>query len=299
MKKILFSLILALAFCTPVFATVNMRLNPVADRLTADYTKSYYLGSPDTVDKATIGDGMDVEATPIGGTFPYLTPMTIRMTDNDTLTVYNCVTISQTSTKIVFHIPEITLVSSRLFFFDLIDTLCVPPCTVYRQAIHRVPTWNYRTFLENVTVGGVVYPMLKGSLYGYTVSPVGCIVGVNNPCTITGTEYIKSLTDGVANQITYHGLPTIMQVYTTNVTAFSGTNRVLFWQDAQGRVDTYASGTTDVRVLNVTTPYYVGTGIVIVHQLYSPYLDGFAYDDTGSINSTLRVRTWGYIYLKN
>jgi len=63
-------------------------------------------------------------------------------------------------------------------------------------------------FLYYGTLGGTYGAYYVGSLYGYTVNGSG---------QITGSVYLKSLTDGTANPRSYNGYPTIPQIYFTGV----------------------------------------------------------------------------------
>lgn len=102
----------------------------------------------------------------------------------------------------------------------------------------RVLSRTIQPFLHYGTFGGVSGGYWVGSLYGYTVDGGG---------NITGTTYLKSLTDGTANPRTYNGKPTIPQVYYTGVRDNSDNGVYSTWETYnQGGISYYGEqfGTT-------------------------------------------------------
>ena len=129
--------------------------------------------------------------------------------------------------------------------------------------------------MEYQTINGVSRPMLRGSLYGYTVSGD----------TITGAVYLKSLTDGVPNPRTYNNLPTIIQAY------YSG------GQSVGGSVFTLYNGTF-IGILPIVDNSYPGVSLVNIE------INGIGTWDAGVQSFRLNylsqsVKTEAFVYFAN
>lgn len=302
MRKLFALVLLTLALSVPSLAqtmylynnqgpTYNERIDNEGRHMT------YLLGGPDSYDWFTIGTDQYVYAHAEGGSFPSGIEFTMQLDNVNTSDVYYCPHTAQSTSAVIFKIPG--NVVEGYYDFNLIETDCAAPCTVYRTVRHFVPKNNIRTHVESVNVGGTYYDLLKGSLYGYTVSPANCIIGITPGCTITGTEYIKSLSDGTANPRYHNHLGTIMQAYVSGHTPIFTNDWNIYWlSNSFGRnFTTYIVDSNDstLRVLNFNTPTSY-SGLVYVEDGFGPpYYNGFGYPNTSLY--TNNSRTKGYLYL--